>query len=173
MLGRKRSSIFPVPCRPALAAPDYSTACAINAGILQVKLSKQSWGLVPKIRELDDWLRQTRDRRWRESHPELALQALNDGHALAYGKKTPDGREERLALLRRLFAPADALFANARAAHARNQAADDDIIDALALAVTAWLSREALASVPETVECDETGLPMEIVFAPPAAKPIR
>ena len=57
MLGPRRSSVFNVPCREALAAGDYAEASAINHQILGRKLSKQAWAIAPKIREVDDLLR--------------------------------------------------------------------------------------------------------------------
>ncbi len=175
LLGARRaSSIFPVPCRAALAARTYAEACAVNAEILGVKLSKQTFGILPKIRELDDWLQATGDRHWRESHPELALRALNGGAAIEHRKKTKEGLAERLRLLGKIFPPSSSLFAVARMAHSKKQLADDDIVDAITLAVTGWLSGSELKRVPQAPETDATGLPMEIVFAPHAiSKPSK
>jgi len=166
LLGRPQaSSIFPVPCRAALAAADYRDACAINAQTLGAKLSKQTWNILPKIREVDEWLRQDGSARWRECHPELAFWALAGERLVGNGKKTLAGRDERLVLLRAYFKGTDVLLTAALAAHPRKAVASDDIVDALALAVTAWLSGGELARVPERPEFDATGLPMEMVFA--------
>ena len=165
LLGRRACCVFSVPCRAALAAPDYARACAVNAKTLGVKLSRQTWGILPKIRELDGWLQSRPDRRWRECHPELAFRGLNGGRVLACGKKTREGLEERLRLLERLWPHAGRLFEAARAGHPRARVADDDIVDALALAVAAWAGAGRLRCLPAEAEFDATGLPMEIVFA--------
>lgn len=166
LLRQRASSIFPVPCRAALSAPDYASACAVNVGVLGVKLSRQSWNILPKIRELDDWLQASGERHWVEAHPELAFWALNGGEAMAHGKKTAAGLRERLHVLDRCWPGASALYAEARAAYPKTPLADDDIADALALAVTASLAGGDLRRVPQTPEFDATGLPMQIVFAP-------
>ena len=168
LLGRPRaSSVFPVPCRDAVYAPDYPSACALNAKALGVKLPRQSWGIVPKIREMDQHLRNSGAAAWRESHPELAFRAFSRDHPLQHGKKTQAGKTERLALLSGYFGATKPLFESARAQFLRRQVADDDIIDALALAVSAWLSQGQLARVPAEPDTDALGFPMEIVFLPP------
>jgi predicted RNase H-like nuclease len=77
-----------------LDAADYREACAINRLHLGTALSKQSWNLLPKIRELDAWLRQHPPGPCREAHPELVYQALNRGVPLAGGKHTVIGLME-------------------------------------------------------------------------------
>jgi predicted RNase H-like nuclease len=167
LLGPSRaSSIFPVPCRAALAAHDYREACAINKRVLGVELSKQTWNILPKIREVDDWLRQDDKPRLRECHPELAFWAFAGGRIMGYSKKTKEGRDERLALLRAYFRHADDLYAAALSAYTRKSVAADDIIDALALALTARLSGGGLLRVPTHPQLDAMGLPMEMVYAP-------
>ena len=52
-LGPRASSIFSVPAREAVWAPSYVEACRENRRILGRDLSKQSWGICPKIREAD------------------------------------------------------------------------------------------------------------------------
>lgn len=166
LLGRaKASSIFPVPSRLALSALDYESASQLNAQQLGVKLSKQTWNILPKIRELDDWLQSTQDRRFRECHPELALRALNDGHVVQLSKKTALGLAQRLAVLQANLQATGELFQTARRQFPKKTVADDDLVDALILAVTGWVSRGKLARVPEVPEQDATGLPMEILFA--------
>lgn len=54
MLGPGRgSSVFPVPCRQAVHSETYHEASKINKEVLGRGLSKQGWGIVPKIREVD------------------------------------------------------------------------------------------------------------------------
>lgn len=166
LLGRvKASSIFPVPARQALSTLDYASASQLNVQQLGVKLSKQTWNILPKIRELDDWLQSTQDLRFRECHPELALRALNGGHVIQSSKKTAVGLAQRLAVLQANLQATEGLFQSARQQFPKKSVADDDLVDALILAVTGWVSGGKLARVPEVLEQDATGLPMEIVFA--------
>ncbi|MCU1350492.1 MAG: uncharacterized protein JWO56_3522 [Acidobacteria bacterium] len=76
LLGPKRgSSVFPAPIRPALAARTYVEACEISFLAQKKKLSKQAWAIYPKIREVDELLRERPDLRDRvhEVHPEVSL----------------------------------------------------------------------------------------------------
>ncbi len=51
-LKRRKMSIFPVPCRQAVYSESYSNANEINRKILGKGLSKQSYNLFSKIREV-------------------------------------------------------------------------------------------------------------------------
>ncbi|MEM9305289.1 MAG: DUF429 domain-containing protein, partial [Pseudomonadota bacterium] len=75
LLGPRRSSVFNVPCREALDAPTYADGSARNAAITGRKLSRQSWAIVPKIRELDELLlaRPALRASLREAHPEVCF----------------------------------------------------------------------------------------------------
>ena len=85
MLGPRRSSVFPVPTRAALAATTFAEVRG---------LSIQGWHLVPKIREVDAcW-----EPRVVECSPELTFTVLA-GAPMSHNKRTADGRAERLAVL--------------------------------------------------------------------------
>lgn len=181
LLGRRASSIFPAPCREALEAPDYAAASAANRAVLGRGLSRQSFHLIPKIREVDDWLARSPAAvgRVRESHPELCFAELA-GRPLASRKQDAAGVLERFALLAamepRLFTLLAALLAahapaavQAAAAERRQPRLDgagaDDVLDACVLAVCARLAATTgrLASVPAVPQTDALGLPMRIV----------
>ncbi len=167
LLGRGRaSSVFPAPARAALAADDYETACDINARELGKRLSKQTWNIAGKIRELDDYLASKRAPcAIREMHPEIAFAGLNAGRAIAAGKKQPEGRAVRLELLSRQVGGAAAIVAATRDRFTRQQVGDDDILDAFVGAVLARHG-DALETLPEAPIRDERGLLMEIVLPP-------
>ena len=101
-LGPRASSVFPVPAREAVWADDYQTACDLNQRLLGWRLSKQSWGICPKIREVDAVFRLHRDlqQRIRETHPELCFRLLNGGRPLENPKKSRAGLRIRRELLR-------------------------------------------------------------------------
>lgn len=163
-LGERRSSVFSVPARSVLATPGYREACAENRRVLGVGISKQSWNIVPKIREVDEYLRSKKDGRVHEMHPEIAFWALNGNVPMHYNKKKPAGLEERLAVLERCQPGSAACFERARAAYLKKVAASDDIVDAMAGAVTAMLS-PGLKTFPSEPLCDDEGLEMKMVFA--------
>ncbi len=174
-LGRPRgSSVFPAPARASLCARDFNEALMINRRETGRGISKQSWMIAPKIRIVDDALQNNIALRrvLHESHPELCFWALNSATPMRHNKKTAAGREERIALLRRFFPAADALYAEAVKRYRRRQVAADDILDALVLAVSASLGKSAYRTLPENPSRDATGLMMQIAFSVPAAREI-
>lgn len=57
ILGKPRmSSVFPVPCRQALAATGLAEAREINNRCIQRSIGAQTWCISPKIREVDTYL---------------------------------------------------------------------------------------------------------------------
>lgn len=171
-IAARASSVFPVPCRRAIQAADYRSACAVNEAVLGRRLPRQTWNIVTKIRDVDEFLsRRVLRHRLREMHPELAFWALNDRKVPAHGKKTPAGFTERLDILTRYCPQSMEVFRQARNRFPRrSDLADDDILDALAGAVTA-IRYPGLDSVPAVPQFDERGLAMEMVFAAPDAGP--
>lgn len=164
-LGARRSSVFPAPPRPVLDAADHRQACRISRALDGRGLSVQTWNIVPKVRQVDRWLRQQPALlpRVQEVHPELAFQSWNGGLPLGHGKRCSEGRAERLALCECEFPGA---WAAIRARFRRSDVADDDILDALALLRSAERLRRAEATVlPEgPIPRDACGLPMTIAF---------
>ncbi len=165
-LKKRAASVFPVPCRQAIHAATYQKACRINQKILGVKLSVQTWNIAGKIREVDDLLRTNEKARRcvRESHPEMCFWALAGRRPMVYYKKTDRGYAERLNLLKRVN-PASEKIANfAINGFLRKDLARNDILDAIALAISATAGKNALVCIPENPPRDSTGLPMEIVY---------
>lgn len=162
LLGARKSSVFPPPARPALAAgTDYRAAVAANgAGI-----SLPAWNILARIRETDACLSPALQARIRESHPELAFLSLAD-RPLRHPKRCPAGREERLALLgQRLGEHLPALSA-LRDRYGKDQLAMDDVLDACALALVAErIGRGAGRRLPEEeAPPDSRGLRPEIWY---------
>lgn len=165
---RRSSSVFPVPCRPAVYAPDYRTACEINRGLTGKGLTKQTWNICPKIREVDEYLHARRSSvpTLRESHPELCFWALAGGSAMRHPKRTREGYAERLALISRRLPLASTLIDDLLSRHGRARLARDDVLDALVLAISATTPTPGLRSVPRAAPLDAEGLVQEIVFPP-------
>lgn len=158
------SSVFPVPCRQALKAASYAEASATNERVLGRKLSKQSWALVPKIRELDDLLASSETARaaLRETHPEVCFWGLA-GAPMAYAKQTRDGFLDRMSLLKLVEPTAEEMIAAAFLIHGGFDAARDDVVDAFVAAVCARAARN-LRTLPKEPKKDRRGLPMEICY---------
>ena len=167
-LGQPRaSSVFPPPTRPALDFETREEASEVNHSLTGRRIGVQTWGIVPKIREVDQFLRTTQEAREkiREIHPEVLFWALNRRMAMTYNKKRLEGFVERLQVLRRHFPQCDELAMEALSKFPRNQVAGDDILDALAAAITGKCSHNHLATIPEEPERDSEGLPMEMVYS--------
>lgn len=106
MLGARQSSVFSIPSRPAVYAPDYPAACgaAVATSAPAKKVSKQAFMIFPKIREIDGVLRRNPAMPVYEVHPEFAFTRLNGDKPMRLPKKVksrvnPAGIAERRALL--------------------------------------------------------------------------
>ena len=172
LLGRRASSVFPVPCREALQSKTYSQACRINQQVMGVKLTIQTWNISAKIHEVDRLLRNNKQarRRIRESHPELCFWSLAGGQPMVYSKKMPQGFSERYLLLLKIFPESRAIIDNALGRFMRKDLARDDILDAIALAVSAEIISKSSTTIPLNPPMDKKGLPMEMVYAGPQQK---
>lgn len=158
-LGPRRSSVFVPPCRAALAAPDYPSANAAQRAMTGKGLSKQSWMIAPKIREVDAALTPALQERVREGHPELAF-AVAAGAPMQATKTSFHGLFERLRLLEALGISPALL---ARGVPEGPVAAPDDLLDAAILAHVAARCLQGQAEcLPEEPAVDARGLRMEM-----------
>jgi predicted RNase H-like nuclease len=164
MLGRPRgSSVFPAPIRPMLATRSHSQACAVGRDTDGRGLTVQCWHILPKIREVDSYLRThpSARARVREIHPEVSFSVLA-GRPMIHPKRKLAGRLERLALLKSVFGEVvqEALTVS------RNMGANsDDVLDAF---VALWSAKRIYDRASITLpagrqERDSAGLAMEIV----------
>lgn len=161
------SSVFPVPSRCALHCNDYREALARNRECTGRGITRQTFNIMPKIREVDSYLQKLKQRKIiHEMHPEVCFWALNDQQAMQTKKRSQDGFEERLAILNQFIPDVGRFIEQVMQLTLRKQVARDDIVDALVGAVTASHYRQ-LQTIPEQPEVDDKGLPMEIVYAIP------
>jgi threonine dehydratase len=170
-LGRRKSSVFPIPSRSAVYAEDYATSCLIAARTSDPsrKISKQAFNIFPKICEIDALLRfgSTADPPWAErvfeAHPELAFWQLNGERPLAHPKKIKGRPNPEGMLERRRILTAAGLPSRAVAALPPRGAALDDLLDALALlGVARRLLRGEARCYPDPPSRDAFGLPIAI-----------
>jgi predicted RNase H-like nuclease len=165
LLGRPRaSSVFPAPIRAVLGARSWEEACAIRNRAEGKRMSKQAWGIVGKVGEVDKELRAhpRLRKRAREVHPEVSFQAWN-GAAMQFRKTSRRGRNERGRLVDRYFGPA--AYEVVRDQFRVKDVGHDDILDAFA---ALWSAERILRGVsrtlPERPPIDRCGLRMEIVY---------
>ncbi|MBC7333712.1 MAG: DUF429 domain-containing protein [Actinobacteria bacterium] len=168
ILGPKRgSSIFQVPCRDSLYAKTYEDANNIHSRLTGRKLSIQTWNILPKIREIDFFLQSERkaSTKIRESHPEICFWAFS-GHPMNYSKRKLEGILERKELLKSIYPQTEDLLSYALSTYKKSGIKVDDVLDALILALTAKMGFNRLNFIPQMLEFDSRGLPMEIVYYP-------
>jgi predicted RNase H-like nuclease len=131
-------------------------------------MSRQAFGILPKVREVDRLMTPELQQRVYEAHPELAFRMLA-GAPMRHNKKTREGREERIRALEQashgLFREVRPVFEKALKTYARAQVAPDDILDAVVLAWTALriINKEACRLPPNPL-VDQKGLRMEIWY---------
>jgi predicted RNase H-like nuclease len=161
----RSSSIFSPPCREVFKARDYKEALAINKKILGKGLSKQAWNIVPKIKEVDEFVIKNPEavKFLKESHPEVAFKGLK-GEVAKFSKRDEEGYKERIEFLRILFRKFGCEIVEDKIKGLRR----DDIVDALILLATGILAIKKegnICSFPTNFkEKDLLGLPMEIFF---------
>ena len=158
--GPRASSIFPAPIRPCLCAKDYKTASEINFEHSGKKLNRQSFALLDKIRQVDDLMTPSLQRRVREIHPEISFRALNNQKPLEQNKKTIPGQAQRHKLLQQIFTDMDDILSKSPTAGF----AMDDAFDAL---VATWTAGQTvlgkIVTLPENPKLDSKDLRMEIL----------
>ncbi|HEY1863937.1 MAG TPA: DUF429 domain-containing protein [Roseiarcus sp.] len=132
-LEKRGSSVFVPPVRAILNTRTYEEACAVSRASSRhgKAISKQTWGIVPKVKEADDLLRLNPHLRpiVREVHPEVCFRELA-GEPMEFAKSKSVGRAERRNALARDF-DVDAIVAEAR----REKLSVVDTLDAL---VACW-----------------------------------
>lgn len=152
--------MFPTLSRAALGAESWAEANELNRQAVGKGLPRQSWGLVPKIREVDELLaaRPEVRGRLRESHPELAFTWLSGGDPMERPKRDREGLNDRLDLLEQIWPN----IGSAAQTFAGNHSGVglDDVADALALLA---LAQTGATPLPEGPPTDEVGRPMEIL----------
>jgi predicted RNase H-like nuclease len=123
-LGRRSSSVFPVPVRAVVFEREWDDARRVARSLGEPGFSKQAFGLFKKIREADSLVGNARVH---EVHPEVSFSVLAGG--VLQTKKSWKGVEERRAALARngIVIPDDIGSAGG--------AGVDDVLDA---AVVAW-----------------------------------
>jgi predicted RNase H-like nuclease len=123
-------------------------------------MSQQAFGIIPKVKEVDDLLRgrPTLGEMIYEVHPELCFSEL-EGAPLRNPKKSPAGRVERQSALRSHFVNLEQLDALRRLRHIES-------VDFLDAAAACWsgdrIHRGIAKTYGDTNSRDACGLPMVI-----------
>ncbi len=168
LLGERKASLFSIPSRRAIYAPDFSAACDESLATSEPprKISIQAYNLFPKIRELDELIRDDPGLVGilSESHPEGAFMVMNDRQPLPEPKKVKSAIHAPGIILRKALlievAGFDAAFLDQKTPKGVGV---DDFMDACACA---WVAeKRALGtaiSFPQKPERDAYDIPMAI-----------
>jgi predicted RNase H-like nuclease len=161
LLRRRASSVFSPPSRLLLEATQY-------AQVRGYGMSRQTFGILPKVRAVDQVMTPDLQRLVYEAHPELAFMVLG-GRPMQYNKKTVVGRQERLHALAQApeapFRHAGDFLPQALQTFPRTQVAADDLLDAYVLTRTAYrIASGQACCLPPQPPLDAHGLRMEIWY---------
>lgn len=156
-------SVFTGARRPLLKYKNRECAHAWGRKKDKLGVTKQLWGIMPKIKEVDDWVRTSCNLPLREGHPELSFYAAAGGRPMANNKKDKDGQNERLQVLTGFI---DESKVREWLEQTRGSgAARDDILDALALCWSAArLALDCHCTLPAHPPLDAHGLAMEMIY---------
>jgi len=83
---------------------------------------------------------------------------------MQYSKKKQEGLFERQGILKSVYGETEFVVNKALTDYSRSEVARDDIIDALAAAVTAKIGFNRFQTVSDTPLIDSKGLRMEMVY---------
>ena len=161
----RSSTVFNPPSREALYADNLESAKAINLEKEGKSISIQTWNIMPKIREVDEYLCKSKDMELYESHPELCFKYLNSGKVLMSSKKTAEGFEERFRILAETDPQLSEVLDEMLNSLPRSSVQKDDILDAACLALVAKLGMQnRLSFLEDKNPVNAMGHPMKIAF---------
>ena len=168
------SSVFPAPTR--VMAKKIKDGLKFEGGL---KISSQTFSIGCQTAEVDEIMSKctpNRKAQVREVHPELCFWALRGGNPLESTKHTLKGKTVRLSILQAVDCRATKIFEKACSRVCNSDDKDvgkidvglDDILDALAAAVTAYKgdTQGPLEKLPKGKDSpkDSKGLLMEMVY---------
>jgi predicted RNase H-like nuclease len=157
-------SIFATPIRDAAHKGTYEEAKEKQEAETDGSLSTQTWGITPKIRQVDLFLsdHDEASELIRESHPEVCFWAFA-GEPMEHSKTGNPAQAfwERVEALSDIDPKVCDHLYQVGSSDLGGSPSNDDLLDAFALALTA---KGELATLPENPEEDQEGLRMEIVY---------
>ena len=167
-LPSRTSCVFSTPVRAVLGSENYEDAKRRNQKACGIKITRQTWAIVPKIREVDELMRRNEKakRIVREVHPELCFWALNHRVHMTKSKGEDLGFNERMRVLKAWLPEVESIVTEIQGEKISG-VKRDDIVDALAAAATALADPSTLRTLPRNPPRDCFGLSMEMVYADP------
>jgi predicted RNase H-like nuclease len=163
VLAHRQSAVFPAPDPRVLFELTHEAATAQSVVLTGKGMSQQAFNICRKIAEVN-WAIQRQDQgRVFEVHPEVSFSALA-GRPMEFKKSTPEGYEERRALLN--IELGTSIWSRTEAFSVARPASPDDLLDATVAVWTAWRAADNRAQrLPGSEQLrDARGLKMEIVY---------
>lgn len=163
LLGNRVSSLFQTPCRSSLTQTDPETLASLG-------LTKQTQHILPKVKELNDWMTPEKQRYIKETNPELLFVTLAESlpkNTRLMSKKKDQGIHQRIQLLQTLplfqNLPLEEIIRTEKSHHPILKV--PDMIDSLAcLAIAGKMVEGSAQSIPETPQQDDQGFYPSIWF---------
>lgn len=164
LIAPRTSTIFAVPSRQAVYENSEAAQIKANKLALGKGLSKQTMALIPKMREVDEFLFKNEKYKnvIKESHPEVCFARLNK--AVVMSRKAEfEGLAERVNILSQFLPDLTCQFITDKAKELKCKA--DDIADAICLAIAANFDLQGKSkAIPQVVSLDDNGLRMQMVI---------
>ncbi len=160
----KASTIFTMPSRQAVYADSREAIRSANKLALGKDLSAQTIAIIPKMRELDEFLQKNpvHKDRIKECHPEVCFSRIN-GSVIKSKKAEPQGLTDRINVVKKFFPDITEEFPYRLSKEYKCNA--DDILDAVILCITACLKSMGQTEViPREIHKDVTGLTMQLTI---------
>jgi hydrolase, NUDIX family len=160
----KSMAVFAVPCRQAVYADSEDEMVNLNKEILSKSLGRQVISIMPKIREIDEFLYNNPNfiTRLKESHSEVCFSRLL-GETVMTNKTKLDGITQRVDILSKYID--DFNVKNIRELAVKYKCSTGDILDSACLAVTANLIQKGQVQViPELPMSDKRGILMRMTI---------
>ena len=149
--------VFPTPSTAVLNAKTHEQASQLNRETIGKGISIQTWNLVPQIRQIRESLHPEDANQFFECHPETSFCELAK-HSLS-SKKTPEGCEQRINLLRRVIPDIDAIVQTLP-----KKCKVDDALDAFAAAWSAKRYAQNKAIIIGGHDYDNDGYPIRVII---------
>lgn len=160
----RKASVFVPPSYEALAKESYEEANMIQKKLYDKGLSKQSWNLRNKIKEVHDLLLRysALKTRFRESHPELIFQSFWHKEIPMAPKSSHLGFVQRIEVLQQFYPHVEDVINGFMQQTPKKLYKKDDLADALILAFRAAMGN--VRSITQEPPCDKDGLRFRLVF---------
>lgn len=171
-MGSRASAVVSPPVPGAIRKRRYGVASRVHERQAGTSLSEQAFAMSDAVAVLGDLLTEfpRASDVVAESNPALCYRAFA-GDPLERDRDTAGGYAERLRTLTSLDRDAPPAVQSAAEAVAGHDVAVSDVLDAMALAYTAWPGGGDRYSLPRDPPTDDDGNPMELVYR--AASPLN